>query len=400
MVLSQHPYGWRPVRWERRSSCVSSVPLSDRTPGFEVELPPGRRAFCGPVLVGRLPVTVPGTPTWCYGRAMRSETGIVGGRNELPPQELVDELMKKLGESFDLETPVGERTLGETIERRLRNLETNTLPSWGGPGSMAQVAKESSHALAFYYRPHLFPEMDPALRLGHQLQFDLLPRSLSVKSPVRITAVLESYCHLSGDLVGWRIEEEEGGLLLWVADVSGHGVRAGLAAAVFQLLVESVDAGITADVVARQVNDRMLAARNPDDERSLFATAFWLEAKGDGSVAYASAGHNPALLRRAFGEITVLGATGLPVGLMPDQRFERRSLELEEDDTLLLFTDGLVEALSPEGEEFGMERVEELLAGPETAPTDVARVVYDAVQEHKGTSLLDDDLTLMVVQAR
>jgi sigma-B regulation protein RsbU (phosphoserine phosphatase) len=182
--------------------------------------------------------------------------------------------------------------------------------------------------------------------------------------------------------------------------VSGHGVRAGLAAAVFQLLVESVDAGITADVVARQVNDRMLAARNPDDERSLFATAFWLEAKGDGSVAYASAGHNPALLRRAFGEITVLGATGLPVGLMPDQRFERRSLELEEDDTLLLFTDGLVEALSPEGEEFGMERVEELLAGPETAPTDVARVVYDAVQEHKGTSLLDDDLTLMVVQAR
>ena len=81
--------------------------------------------------------------------------------------------------------------------------------------------------LDFYYRPHLFPEMDPALRLGHRLQFDLLPRHLPEGSPLRIAAVLESYCHLSGDLLGWRLEEDE--LFLWIADVSGHGVRAGLA---------------------------------------------------------------------------------------------------------------------------------------------------------------------------
>jgi sigma-B regulation protein RsbU (phosphoserine phosphatase) len=306
--------------------------------------------------------------------------------------------MTKLGESFDLATPIAGKPLGELIERRLRDLDSKPLPLWGGPGSMAQVAQESSRALSFYYRPHLFPDMDPALRLGHQLQFDLLPRSLSDTSPVRITAVLESYCHLSGDLVGWHTEGSD--LLLWVADVSGHGVRAGLAAAVLQFLVESFGSDVEPATVAARVNERMLAARNPNDDRSLFATAFWLEARRDGHISYASAGHNPAILRRASGEISILGATGLPVGLMPEQRFQQRSLRLDEDDTLLLFTDGLVEALSPDGEEFGMERIRELLAGPETAPTDVARLLYDAVQAHKGSTLLDDDLTLAVVQAR
>lgn len=55
-------------------------------------------------------------------------------------------------------------------------------------GSLTQVARKTSRALDFYYRPHLFPDMDPALRLGHRLQFDLLPRRLPEGSPLRIAA--------------------------------------------------------------------------------------------------------------------------------------------------------------------------------------------------------------------
>ncbi len=304
--------------------------------------------------------------------------------------------MSELGRAFDLSKALGGQTLREAVESRIRSLELGGIPEWGTDGSLTQLAKKESGALDFYYRPHLFPDMDPALRLGHRLQFDLLPRHLPEESPLRIAAVLESYCHLSGDLLGWRLEDEE--LFLWIADVSGHGVRAGLAAATLYFLIDSIEKGLPPGVFAQRVNEGMLAVRNPDDSSALFATAVWLRAGADGRIRYASSGHNPMLLLHSSGEVEYLESTGTPVGLLPRQTCNERRFQLAEGDALCLFTDGLVEAASPSDQEFGTQRLADLWHGRTESPMALTRSIYWAVREHQATSLLEDDLTFIVVE--
>lgn len=320
---------------------------------------------------------------------------------ERPSEQVLGELLTELGRAFDYSTPLAQGTLGQAVEHRLRSLEHTETPEWGTGGSLTQLARESAGALDFYYRPHLFPEMDPALRLGHRLQFDLLPRQLPEGSLLRLAAVLESYCHLSGDLLGWRREGAE--LFLWIADVSGHGVRAGLASASLYFLIRDLEAGLPPGEFARRVNETMLAARNPEDQQALFATAVFLRAGAEGRIRYASCGHPPALLRRAAsdvgqrrGMIERLGATGRPLGLLPEQSYGEAEVQLEAGDVLCLFTDGLLEARDPEGEELGVERIAELLRPREQSPLERTRTLYRAAREHRTTTLLDDDLTFLV----
>lgn len=313
-----------------------------------------------------------------------------------PPEELIRELIQELGRLFDLSTPIGDRVLGEAMEERLRSLRPAEQPEWGIPGDVLQVAKRAAGPLDFFYRPHLFPEMDPALRLGHLLQFDLLPRHLPAASPLSIAAVLESYCHLSGDLLGWRLEGNE--LFLWIADISGHGVRAGLAAAVLHFLANALGPGLEPAELARRMNESMLAARQPSDHRPLFATACWLRYGADGRGLYASSGHPPMLLRRSSGDVESLGATGRPLGLLAGETFEQHELRLAPGDRLCLFTDGLIESPDPEGNEFGDQRVADVLRRSSGGPFDTARELYRAVQEHRATTLLDDDLTFLVIE--
>lgn len=313
-----------------------------------------------------------------------------------PGEELVADLIEILGRSFDLSTLIGSRTLAAHMTDRIRSLQVTELPEWGSKGTITQVARLEEGPLDFYYRPHLFPDMDPALRLGHQLQFDLLPRRLPAASPVRVAAVLESYCHLSGDLLGWQLEDEE--LFLWVADVSGHGVRAGLAAAVLYFLVAAVDGHRQPAQFAQLINESMLKSRNRRDPRALFATAFWLRLTADGVGTYASCGHPPMLIKRLAGGVEGLVSTGPPIGLLADQNYQQHIFELEPGDRLCLFTDGLLEATDREGDEFGQDRLTELLSAHQGTALETTRAIYQAYSRFTDTTMLDDDLTLMVVE--
>lgn len=304
--------------------------------------------------------------------------------------------MAEVGRAFDLSTPLGATSLGKAIESRIRALELGGSPAWGTDGEMTQLAEIESGALDFYYRPHLFPDMEASLRLGHRLQFDLLPRHLPEDSPLRVAAVLESYCHLSGDLLGWRLEGDD--IFVWIADVSGHGVRAGIASASLYFLINSIEGGLPPGQFAQRVNEAMVAARNESDRAALFATAFWLRANAAGEVRYASSGHNPMLVGRSNGEVEEFGATGKPLGLLPDQTFGERMFRLGEEDVLCLFTDGLVEATNEADEEFGSDRVAAILRERGGLPMDWTRRLYRGVREHQASRLFEDDLTFLAAR--
>jgi sigma-B regulation protein RsbU (phosphoserine phosphatase) len=309
---------------------------------------------------------------------------------------LIDELLARLAASFRLGAEVGGRPLGEALEAAIRAAAARAMPDWGTSGPITAVTREASGPLVFAYRPHLFPGMDEALRLGHQVQYWQLPRELPTGAPVEVATVLESYCHLSGDLFGWH--EDDAGFTLWLIDMSGHGLRAGFAALVFKLLITEAACGLAPAALAAEVERRFLAARNPADRVPLYATGVVLRIGRDGTASYVSAGHPPVFVRRADGAITEAGPTCLPLALFDSCEAREKALELSAGDTALLYTDGLMEAGDSEGRPFGLGRITEILATGLGRPVDVTTRLYEAVAAHHDLDRLDDDVTFLALR--
>lgn len=312
---------------------------------------------------------------------------------------LVDTLLDRLAASFVLDREVAGATLRERLDQVLRDAAREDAPSWGSPGDSEVVSRRATGALTFLYHPHLFPELDEALRLGHRVQYQLLPRELPSDAPVEVTTLLESYCHLSGDVFGWR-EGSTGALTLWLMDVSGHGVEAGLAAVVWKLLVDEADPDLPVVELADRLERRFDELRNPDDRRCRYATAVMLRISATGGAEYLSAGHPPMLLRRAEGHVEELEATGHPLALLPEGRRESRPVDLRPGDLVLLGTDGLLDAGEMQGEAFGVGRVRGLLGEEVTSLPELAERLYHEVERHADVERLDDDLSFLLVRRK
>ena len=311
---------------------------------------------------------------------------------------VVDDLLDQLSKSFLLDEQVAGSRLGDLLAETIRNANLHPLPDLGQVGDRHAVRRDVEEPLTFLYRPHLFPDMDEALRLGHAVQFHLLPRGLPPDTPVDAAAVLESYCHLSGDLFGWR-SECDGELTLWLLDVSGHGVRSGFAAVVMNLLLAELGPGLPLAEIPRQLEKRFEAARNPDDSMFLYATGAFLRIAENGAIEYVSAGHQPLLLCREDGSVESLDATGVPIALIGGEEWDAKATHLAKGDALLLFSDGLVELRNDVGEEFGEDRVADVLRRGGPAP-EIAQNLVRAIEGFHDLERLDDDLSLIVLQRR
>jgi sigma-B regulation protein RsbU (phosphoserine phosphatase) len=316
------------------------------------------------------------------------------------PRVVLDGVLEHLADSFRLDHEIGDQTLGSLLETTVQELEGRTLPSWGDESASApDLVHVADGPLSFAYRPHLFPGMSADLRLGHEVQFHLLPRTLPDRTPVEIAAVLESYCHLSGDLFGWR-EEPDGRFTVWVVDVSGHGVRAGFAAVVIKLLIASAEPGLPLDELVLWIERRFLEARNPDDRRCLYATGLFVTVNHAGHMRYASAGHPPFLVSRAGGAVTTHEATGPPIALVPGLTHSCRSLDLRPDDLMVMYTDGLVEAHGRGLEAIGVEGLVGVLEGLRGRPSEVAARLVDHLGSTVDVDRLDDDVSFLVMRRR
>jgi len=315
-----------------------------------------------------------------------------------PDDSTIDDLLHQLSESFLLDKPIAGDRLGDLLAETILDAGRRPLPDLGQAGDRRTVQRDVEEPLTFLYRPHLFPGMDEALRLGHAVQYHLLPRGLPPDTPVDAAAALESFCHLSGDLFGWR-GESGGKLTLWLVDVSGHGVRAGFAAVVMKLLLAEMDPGLPLTEIPRQLENRFQAARNPDDSMFLYATGAFLRIADAGGIEYVSAGHQPLLLCREDGSVESLKSTGMPIALIPGERWEGGETRLAKGDTLLLYSDGLVELRNDVGEEFGENRVADVLRRGGPAP-EICDNLLRAIEDFHDLERLDDDLSLIVLQRR
>lgn len=234
------------------------------------------------------------------------------------------------------------------------------------------------------------------LEISRRIQEELLPRE-AARLPFAEAAGLSIPAReVGGDFFNYfALSPQEAAIL--VGDVSGKGVPAAI-------LMANLQATLTARLPLENDLAR-LAQRLDSDLGSAQAGASYLTlfiAVLDGragSLRYVSAGHNTQLLLRRAGGVTRLESTGRPLGLLPGGHYEERRLAVEGGDVLLLFTDGVLDAEDTQGEAFGMERLEALVAG--CAGGAVAQVlarVEEALRNHRGPVEPGDDATIVAVQ--
>jgi sigma-B regulation protein RsbU (phosphoserine phosphatase) len=194
------------------------------------------------------------------------------------------------------------------------------------------------------------------------------------------------------------IELPGGRLGLLIADVSDKGIPAALFMALTRTLVRAVvyDTPSPADVMKR-VNALII----PDNQQGMFVTAVYgVLTLESGEFTYANAGHNPPIwLCGAKRTMELLRRTGSALGIIEDVPMEDRTITFERDDFLLLYTDGMTEAFSPDDEIYGEERLQQAL---EAAEAVTARGVLDvleaSVKQFMGPLPPGDDLTMLGVK--
>jgi phosphoserine phosphatase RsbU/P len=239
--------------------------------------------------------------------------------------------------------------------------------------------------------------LEGQLEVARQVQLELLPPSDPKLPGMEISAYNFPTEEVSGDYYDWvRIYEDQIGLV--IADVAGKGVPAALLMAFLRAsLRAATHIGYAPQISMTKVNYLLWESI----ERNQFVTAFYgiLDAQNR-TLSYSNAGHNPPLLLDANGNASFLDRGGLPLGMFRNTRYYEYYLTLAPGDLLVLYTDGLTEAVNPEGEEFGRDRLEKSVRDASQLP---ARELIQTVQrdvlawtDGKGAT---DDVTYFVIKA-
>jgi sigma-B regulation protein RsbU (phosphoserine phosphatase) len=237
--------------------------------------------------------------------------------------------------------------------------------------------------------------IEDELNLAHQIQQTFLQSDFPALPRCEVHAVNLPSRQVGGDYYD-VVQAPDGSFLVAIADVAGKGVPAALLVSTVAGTVRAfADGRLTPREVVSQVN--RAAVRS--SAAGKFVTFFYAELDhANGRLRFVNAGHNHPRLRRADGTLEPLATGGLPLGLFEDAAFEEGERTLGPGDGLLLFSDGISEALDSFEQEYGEDRLE--AAWREHGPGPCAAVldrVYDDVIAFRGAAAQNDDMTMVVV---
>lgn len=263
--------------------------------------------------------------------------------------------------------------------------------------SLASVAGLRIRNLALSEEAAEHRRLEAELRLARQIQIALLPEVLPQPAGYALHGTTVPSRRVSGDIYE-AIERADGSqCVLVVADVSGKGIAASLLTASLEaLLIGPIELGRPPEEICERVG-RRLYGRTP---AAKYATAFVAALEpASGRLLYANAGHNPALLLRAAGAVQLLEPTGTPLGLLPESAYRCEEVSLDAGDTLVIYTDGLTEAVNREEEEFGIDRLVAACKELRGAPLEeLGRALESDLDAFVAGVPYADDRTLLMVR--
>jgi sigma-B regulation protein RsbU (phosphoserine phosphatase) len=202
---------------------------------------------------------------------------------------------------------------------------------------------------------------------------------------------------LGGDFYDF-VPLPENRLALAVGDASGKGLAAALMISNVQSSVRTAAlfTGDNGPAALEVVNHQVYGSSLPDRYATLFYGIF---DKARHTLRYVNAGHNPPMVIRRDGSIVWLETGGAPVGMFPDWNYEEGVVHLKPGDMVLAYTDGVVEAVSPDGEEWGVEGLRRAIAETDArSAEDMVHAIFTLMDEFS-RGCRSDDATVVALQA-
>ena len=278
--------------------------------------------------------------------------------------------------AFDFITkPVDFDDLNVTIERTLQHLE-----EW----REAVAARDKLVAL------------QNELQVARSTQQSILPKTFPRSSYYQVFGHMEPTRNVGGDFYDViRLKDRHVGLA--IADVSDKGIPAALFMMSSRTLLKGAAIGSSDPGQAlREVNDLLYE----ENETMMFVTVLYsIYDPTTGKLTYSNGGHDAPLLVRPNGNSELLPLThGIALGVTPDVEFSSHTIQLNPGDSVVLYTDGVTEAMNANGEQFGVERIHEVFAGsPPKNSEQAAQAMFEAVRTFVGDAPQFDDITCLVL---
>ncbi|MBI5565023.1 MAG: SpoIIE family protein phosphatase [Chloroflexi bacterium] len=378
-LLRNFKLGWRKARSDHGEPQVTVAAVTDRARGTTT--------------VRSLDIA-PSDPLVAY---FRSSPGVV----EIDKLRLDSPALNRLRESgARLVVPlvaqgelIGLLNLGPRLSEQdytsddrvlLNNLATQASPAV----RVAQLVREQQ--LEAQQRERLEQE----LRVARLIQQTLLPKELPTLKGWQVATYYQPARAVGGDFYDF-VDLPDGRLALVIGDVTDKGVPAALVMASTRAILRAGAQRFTSPgAILEYANDLLC----PDIPPNMFVTCLYAVLDPNtGRLQFANAGHDLPYRKSAAG-VEELRATGMPLGLMPGMHYDEREIMLKPDDTVLFYTDGLVEAHNPQREMFGFPHLKTLL---EDHPGGLATINYllDQLAAFTGPDWeQEDDATLVVLQ--
>lgn len=239
--------------------------------------------------------------------------------------------------------------------------------------------------------------LESELQLAKRVQRDLQPKPHSISADLSFAASAVAADQIGGDFYD-IFEATLGKTVIVLGDVSGKGVSAALLVSVLQGAIRSSTSS-QHEFACERIN-RVLCELTA---RARFATLFWgIFDSVSGTLRYVNAGHAaPMLIRHGQNRIERLDQGGPVLGLLPSVRYSAGSVKIEDSDTLIIYSDGINEAANKNEEEFGEDRLKEMISrAAEATPQELCDQIMTRVSTFASEGPPPDDRTLMVVRFR
>lgn len=280
------------------------------------------------------------------------------------------------------------------------NLESDTLDAFSEADTefleFFAVAAAISIEKAVLHREMIEKHrIEQQLQIAREVQGALLPAADPVIAGWDIAGLHVPTWEIGGDYFDY-LPQPDGRLGIAIADVSGKGVPAALIMATFRAALRAQrPRDFPLDHMGVRLNRILLDSM----DSSRFVTAVYgLLEPPTGAFNYVNCGHNPPLLLRAGGARETLAGGGPALGMWHGARFEPDTVTLDAGDTLVLYTDGVIEVMNTAGEMFGTERLEGVLRQhADRSARALIQAVVDATRTFASRRGYEDDFTLVIV---
>jgi len=238
--------------------------------------------------------------------------------------------------------------------------------------------------------------LERELQLAMEIQQRFQPTAPPVVTGYEFQGISFPCYEIGGDYYDF-IQREDGRLVIALGDVSGKGTAAALLMSSLHASIHAQTGSHDSLVDTISAVNRYLADNIPSNR---FVTLFYAELDPEsGALSFLNAGHNPPLIVHAAGTVEQLASGGLPLGIKANAEYREGRTTLQRGDVLVIYSDGVTEAASPSGEEFGPTRLYEVVSrNVDSSAAGIRDRIESALTKFSQGTQAADDITLVIVK--